>query len=1138
MDTAFFHWMTIFVVTLLQFCTQTESSITVSSNSPIRGSTAELVCSFVSTVQDIVVKWEREVDGQDVPIAAYNFKGKTSEYNAGDDRYVLQYEETTKSSNAILQILGVSLDDIGKYKCERFGVGSDTESLQLEVLVPPDDIGITDTRSNTQVPHEGVLRVTAGEPTAITCLTDFRGTRPATELVWRAEDNIVDTPSVATMTETPAEPRLTQTISRMNFSTSFAAHGTWLECQGNHDGLQEPLRARVTLDVDVPPSMIQLKKSIIADYYDGETVMLTQGSPFTVSCIIPGTKPEVSIDWFLDRQPLDPSFSRNTVNIIANPGNSLLKDTTGVLEIPNPGREYHGKSLRCVGTGADGIQIEGSLSLLVKGPPDEPEMVELPGNIREGEGVRFACSAHNGYPAPNISWMIDGRINVSANATQGTFDYGVDRYTTSSVLQFYPTPEYNGRELSCVVADYNDLQATVTLDIKYCPRMFHFTSCPAVRDGDIVSVTCEVGPSNPALGLTLSLNGTQLAVDPREERYTGLGYPGLITRLDYTSSRIRRENGPLAFSCCIEDRMGVCPAAPCELCNLDIQYQPIITSISMTPESGIRIGRKVIISCQAEANPMTDKLIQWEVQESGSTQWVTYNHTNGEKNGANEWRLVFEEVQISDAKGYRCVASNGIGGGVYSSAVELAVMYAPIILDSVPTLVRTQERGEKALTCQAWGNPTPTISWYNGTRSRMETDPGNHIISESIVSENNFNGSLVNGELNFFKISREKHFGVYYCNATNSYGTTLLKIVLNGTSAPEPPINLRELQALTSSTTLTFLWTPGEDGGETQQFEVSFCPKQNPSECVDKTQTIANYTATNLRPYTRYRISVYSRNAVGYSSHLNKEAITLPLSPDKEGIEIAYNSASGEVLISENPSGSSNMNELPCVKLDVRLSTSLPWEEQLLPCLKKDVKVTIPKDLPLSSIRVKSCIPDSDKCSTVGPLVLTVVSEEPPTTLIIIIAVIVACILLVIIIILVLVCRRKPSQTNVHSGEHLEMKKRTDGYKSFSKDYDNNTGRGEKEAFLPPDSNSPTTNNTNGLIYAEIGHMGEHPTDQPPIQTEVPTEYADLDFLRMQEIKENKKNEENTRNEAMKQQIQSPPPPTTIYHETAGLECV
>lgn len=87
------------------------------------------------------------------------------------------------------------------------------------------------------------------------------------------------------------------------------------------------------------------------------------------------------------------------------------------------------------------------------------------------------------------------------------------------------------------------------------------------------------------------------------------------------------------------------------------------------------------------------------------------------------------------------------------------------------------------------------------------------------------------------------------------------------------------------------------------------------------------------------------------------------------GIEIAYNSASGEVLISENPSGSSNMNELPCVKLDVRLSTSLPWEEQLLPCLKKDVKVTIPKDLPLSSIRVKSCIPDSDKCSTVGPLV-------------------------------------------------------------------------------------------------------------------------------------------------------------------------
>ncbi|XP_038064953.1 Down syndrome cell adhesion molecule-like protein 1 homolog [Patiria miniata] len=36
-----------------------------------------------------------------------------------------------------------------------------------------------------------------------------------------------------------------------------------------------------------------------------------------------------------------------------------------------------------------------------------------------------------------------------------------------------------------------------------------------------------------------------------------------------------------------------------------------------------------------------------------------------------------------------------------------------------------------------------------------------------------------------------------------------------------------------------------------------------------------------------------------------------------------------------------------------------------------------------------------------------------------------------------------------------------------------------------------------GLIYAEVGHMKQHPVDQPPIQTEESTEYASLDFTRM-----------------------------------------
>lgn len=110
----------------------------------------------------------------------------------------------------------------------------------------------------------------------------------------------------------------------------------------------------------------------------------------------------------------------------------------------------------------------------------------------------------------------------------------------------------------------------------------------------------------------------------------------------------------------------------------------------MSPESGIKIGKKVSISCQAEGNPMTDDLIRWEVQEPGSTEWIPFNTSTADVEiDEQEWWLVFKEVRISDAKGYRCVADNGVGSVVYSPPVKLSVTceYAILIFQVVAKLI-------------------------------------------------------------------------------------------------------------------------------------------------------------------------------------------------------------------------------------------------------------------------------------------------------------------------------------------------------------------------------------------------------------------------------------------------------------------
>lgn len=112
---------------------------------------------------------------------------------------------------------------------------------------------------------------------------------------------------------------------------------------------------------------MQLKKSIIEDYIEGEIVTLTEGIPFTVSCFVPATKPEVAIQWSIQDKSLDQSNARETVNIVESPQNNLLKDTTSVLVLSNPSREFHGKSLKCNATGVDDISVEKSILLQVNG---------------------------------------------------------------------------------------------------------------------------------------------------------------------------------------------------------------------------------------------------------------------------------------------------------------------------------------------------------------------------------------------------------------------------------------------------------------------------------------------------------------------------------------------------------------------------------------------------------------------------------------------------------------------------------------------------------------------------------------------------------------------------------------------------
>ena len=84
------------------------------------------------------------------------------------------------------------------------------------------------------------------------------------------------------------------------------------------------------------------------------------------------------------------------------------------------------------------------------------------------------------------------------------------------------------------------------------------------------------------------------------------------------------------------------------------------------------------------------------------------------------------------------------------------------------------ERNAASFTCEATGEPVPTISWYfNGA---LLTDGATHTISETSV-----NTTTINSTLTIMSV-QSSDVGTYTCNATNvvSSDTSSGVLTVNG----------------------------------------------------------------------------------------------------------------------------------------------------------------------------------------------------------------------------------------------------------------------------------------------------------------------------------------------------------------------
>ncbi|KAM9332340.1 neural cell adhesion molecule 1a isoform 2-T2 [Pholidichthys leucotaenia] len=178
------------------------------------------------------------------------------------------------------------------------------------------------------------------------------------------------------------------------------------------------------------------------------------------------------------------------------------------------------------------------------------------------------------------------------------------------------------------------------------------------------------------------------------------------------------------------------------------------------------IGNSALLACDADGFP--EPTVTWAhndiVLEAGDK--YSFNEDGSE--------LVIKDVKKVDEGDYTCIAQNK--AGEKTEEVSLTVFVQPKITYWSNKTASEFDEGV-TLTCEAWGDPTPTISWSFGNRIFTE---GEQSLDRNIVVRSHARVSSLT-----LKNIQFTYAGQYLCTASNSIGQDNQPMYLEVRYAPK-----------------------------------------------------------------------------------------------------------------------------------------------------------------------------------------------------------------------------------------------------------------------------------------------------------------------------------------------------------------
>ncbi|NXO83372.1 NCAM1 protein, partial [Sitta europaea] len=398
------------------------------------------------------------------------------------------------------------------------------------------------------------------------------------------------------------------------------------------------------------------------------------------------------------------------------------------------------------------------LTVLLPSPASlQVDIVPSQGEISVGESKFFLCQVAGEAKFKDISWFSPNGERLSPNQQRISVVRNDD---FSSTLTIYNANIDDAGIYKCVVSSPEEGDSEATVNVKIFQKLM-FKNAPTpqeFKEGDDAVIVCDVVSSLPPT-IIWKHKGRDVILK-KDVRF-------IVLSNNYLQIRGIKKTDEGTYRC--EGRI----LARGEINFKDIQVivnvPPSVRARQSTMNATANLSQAVTLACDADGFP--EPTVTWTkdgepVEEVEDEDKYSFNYDGSE--------LVIRKVDKSDEAEYICIAENKAGEA--DATIHLKVFAKPKIT-YVENKTAMELEDQITLTCEASGDPIPSITWRTSTRnisSEEKTLDGRIVVrSHARVS------SLTLKDIQYTDA------GEYVCTASNTIGQDSQAMYLEVQYAPK-----------------------------------------------------------------------------------------------------------------------------------------------------------------------------------------------------------------------------------------------------------------------------------------------------------------------------------------------------------------